>query len=38
MYISKKIAKAKLPQSANNILRKFGFIYFSNILLLEQSG
>lgn len=33
-----KIAKAKLPQSASNILRKFGFIYFSDILLLEQGG
>ena len=35
---SQKIAKAKLPQSANNILRKFGFVYFSDILLLEQGG
>lgn len=35
---SQKIAKAKLPQSANNILRKFWFIYFSDILLLEQGG
>ena len=33
-----KIAKAKLPQSASNILRKFGFVYFSDILLLEQGG
>ena len=33
-----KIAKAKLPQNINNILRKFGFIYFSDILLLEQGG
>ncbi len=34
----RKIAKAKLPQSTNSILRKFGFIYFSDILLLEQGG
>ena len=33
-----KIAKAKLPQNINNILRKFGFVYFSDILLLEQGG
>lgn len=33
-----KIAKAKLPQNINNILRKFWFIYFSDILLLEQGG
>lgn len=28
----------KLPQNINIILRKFGFIYFSDILLLEQGG
>lgn len=33
-----KIAKAKLPQNINNALRKFGFVYFSDILLLEQGG
>lgn len=31
-----KIVKAKLPQNINNALRKFWFIYFSDILLLEQ--
>lgn len=35
---SQKIAKVKLPQNINNILRKFWFIYFSDILLLEQGG
>ena len=33
-----KIVKAKLPQNINNALRKFGFVYFSDILLLEQGG
>lgn len=33
-----KIVKAKLPQNINNALRKFGFVYFSDILLLEQDG
>lgn len=38
MCIYRKSSKAKLPQNINNILRKFGFIYFSDILLLEQGG
>ena len=33
-----KIVKAKLPQNINNALRKFGFVYFSDILLLEQGS
>lgn len=37
MYLQ-KIVKAKLPQNINNALRKFGFVYFSDILLLEQGG
>lgn len=37
-YNCRKSSKVKLPQSINNILRKFGFVYFSDILLLEQGG
>lgn len=38
MCICRKSSKVKLPQNINNILRKFGFVYFSDILLLEQGG
>lgn len=38
MCIRRKSSKVKLPQNINNALRKFGFVYFSDILLLEQGG